>query len=88
MTKETFRRPSEVTGLDKTLYLHHGLEDWWVTYQFDEAVIYWGVYVENKLNETDDKGKLVNSLENLLSEPRRVSAAEFVARANAMFGGG
>lgn len=41
---------------------------WWASYQFDNAVIWFGSYIENKLTEMDDKGKPVWKLDDFLED--------------------
>lgn len=44
-----------------------GIRNTWLAYQFNGAVIFYGRYVEGKLNERDDDGKPIHSIENILS---------------------
>lgn len=47
------------------------LARWWINYQFDEAVIHFGIHIENKLMERDRDQKLKYSLSELLGERRK-----------------
>lgn len=42
------------------------MKDWWTCHQFDSAVIWGGMWIENKLNEFDKEGKPVHKLKDLL----------------------
>lgn len=44
-----------------------GIEDEWARFQFNGAVSLLGRYVQNKLNECDDKGNPVNELADVLA---------------------
>lgn len=46
---------------------------WWTTYQFDAVVVKFGLFIESKLQEMDDKGKYVNTLEGLLGKEAKRS---------------
>lgn len=41
---------------------------WWISYQFDEAVIKFGLWVEGKLSEYNKDGKPKHRLTDLLRE--------------------
>ncbi len=43
----------------------------WLKWQFDNAVLLFGTYIENKLNERDKEGKPKHKLETLLGLPRQ-----------------
>lgn len=66
------RRPSEVLGL----------KDEWAAFQFDEAVVQFGLWIESKLAERDKQGAPKHTLANLLSEdkPQYASLAQFVTQ--------
>ncbi len=51
------RRPSEILQI----------EDAWAGYQLDVAVLNFGTWVENELQETDKQGRPKRSLEQLLA---------------------
>lgn len=53
------------------------MRDNWTAIQFDMAVVYFGVYIENKLNETDEKGHRVNDLITLLGTLEERQQASF-----------
>lgn len=49
-------------------------------YSLDSAVMTWGVYVENKLNERWPNGEPINSLEELLDDddsPEKRNSRQF-----------
>lgn len=51
-----------------------GLEDdLWTALQFDNAVQWFGTYIENRLNETDPKGRPKYTLEQLLAQPKPIT---------------
>ena len=58
LAEKAAKRPSEIVGID----------DEWAAYQFDQAVVFVGVYINNKLNEIDDKGKHIHSIGDLLAD--------------------
>lgn len=43
----------------------------WLAYQFDNAVLLFGNWVEGKLKETDYKGKPKHKIESLLADPAK-----------------
>jgi hypothetical protein len=45
------------------------MPDSWTALQFDNAVMHWGIHVENKLKETNQDGSPKNSLRDLLDIP-------------------
>lgn len=51
--------------------------DAWTAYQFDSAVIMFGMHIENKLNELTDKGKQKHKLKDLLSQTAKQSFLDF-----------
>lgn len=61
-------RPSSFLGLDPLS---------WEGYQLDLCALQVGRYIENKLNERDDKGKPVHTLAKLLDEEEKQVAGEF-----------
>lgn len=42
------------------------INEWWTTYRFNNAVAYFGLWVEGKLNELDNKGKPKHDIETLM----------------------
>lgn len=44
------------------------MRDTWTAYQFDSAIIYGGIWIQNRLEETDDKGKRLYDLKYLLTD--------------------
>lgn len=72
-SQKTYTRPSELLGLRQLEHELTGFRGkwcgWWAARQFDSACIYFGTWVESKLNEYDDKThKPKHSLEALLSD--------------------
>ena len=61
-------RPSSFLGL---------LPASWEAYQLDLAALTLGRWIENKLAETDKKGKPVNRLKDLLGESKPDGEGEF-----------
>lgn len=58
---------------------------WWTAYQFDNAVTYFGGYIEGKLAEYDDKThERIHSLEDLLSDDDAVQNEKTLARLSAV----
>jgi hypothetical protein len=43
------------------------MRDYWTPLQFDLAVNWFGLWIESKLNELDDKGKQKHRLKDLLA---------------------
>ncbi len=62
-----------------------GLEGWWVAVQFDRAVSWFGRYIESKLDERDQHGEPLYTLEGLLQEPD-VDNKSGIAALSAIFG--
>lgn len=62
---------------------------WWTSYHFDRAVTRYGLWVENKISERDDKGKARYTLEELLYDPKEVKRPRGSLRQSlrAAFGG-
>lgn len=58
LCKTTGQRPSEVVDID----------DDWAAYQFDQAVMFVGRYIHNKLNELDKTGKPLYDIDDLLGD--------------------
>jgi len=50
----------EATGID-------GVDEW-TAWQFDSAVLHFGMWVESKCNTLDDEGKFPYSLDDVLNE--------------------
>lgn len=69
MAKEFNQRPSSFLAID----------DGWVAYMVDHAVYVFGRTVQNKVDETDDKGKRKHSLEWCLGEAQPVGAEGLAA---------
>ena len=61
-------RPSSFFGLAPTS---------WEAYQLDLCALQVGRWIENKLNERDDKGKPIHTLGQLLDEEEQKPATEF-----------
>ena len=74
------RLSHELTGL--------GLDDEWTCYQFDSAVLYFGTWAENRMNEMDDKGKPRYTLKQILSESLSDTRYEEFKQAFAAWGSG
>lgn len=51
-----------------------GIENDWQAYQFDSAVLLFGVFIENKLEERNKSGKPKYKLADLLKEPEAMKA--------------
>lgn len=43
----------------------------WLAWQFDQAVLMFGTWVDNKLNERDDNGKPKHKLDSLLGQAKK-----------------
>lgn len=77
-SKATNQRPSEIVNVRQLDIELSGMESewsgWWAGYQFDNAVLYFGSYIENKLTETDKEGKPTYRLEDFLEgdEKKRI----------------
>lgn len=74
-----FQSPSQTFNLSQWLNSELDESDWWllnwwVCYQFDSAVIHFGLWVESQLSELDDKGKPKHTLNELVGDGRRASA--------------
>lgn len=68
ISQTTNQRPSDLLNLKPvTARKWGGIPDRWALLLFDDAVLYAGRYVDSKLHELDAKGRLVYSLETLLS---------------------
>ncbi|MDL1924324.1 hypothetical protein FBQ95_17105 [Chloroflexi bacterium CFX3] len=53
------------------------MPDYWTSLMFDQAVVAFGVYVENKLEERDDKGVRKHNLEDILGiKPKRSARSD------------
>lgn len=48
-----------------------GLAGWFLCDQVDRAVTFFGRYIEAKLHETDENGKFIHTLEELLDDRMR-----------------
>ena len=61
LSKATFQAPSQVMNLELWLKQQSPetwkITNWLVNYQFDHAVIHFGMWVEGRLNELDKDGK-------------------------------
>lgn len=70
--KATNRPPSDILNIRQIDIELSGMESewsgWWTAYQIDNAVTYFGAYIENKLAEMDDKGKPINKLEDFVED--------------------
>ena len=68
------------------------MPDWWTAWQFDNAVLTFGKWIDNKLAERDKDGKPVNTLRELLGIPltdeeRREMNRKSLAMFDSLFGG-
>lgn len=64
-----------------------GMRDCITTVAFDTAVMMWGVFCENRLNERNEDHQPIWSLEQLLGEPEEINnEASFRALASLMGG--
>lgn len=45
-----------------------GIDDIWLRFQFNNAVALYGRWIQNGLDEVDDKGKHVNTLSDVLGK--------------------
>ena len=50
----------------------------WFTYQLDSAVYTYGTYVNNRLEERDEKGRRRNSLRDVLGEQQRGNLSDIL----------
>lgn len=55
------------------------IDDIWAAMQFDSAVSYFGVWVENRLNRFDKQGKPVYSLDSLLTDTPTTGGGKITA---------
>jgi hypothetical protein len=62
-----------------------GLDGWWEAFQLDKAVSWFGRYVENKLNETDSRGRSRYTLDEILGTDAS-NAQKGLAELGAAFG--
>lgn len=64
-------RPSQTLRLTELCAEKYGDAGfgWWAGYQFDNAVLHFGRYVENRLMEMDQQGKPRYTLAQLLNPP-------------------
>jgi hypothetical protein len=77
VTGKTFgQRPSDLLRV----------EDEWAALCLDNAVSFFGNYIESKLLEVDSKGKQKHSLSDLLSDNQAASLEEQVRRLASIFG--
>jgi hypothetical protein len=71
---ETYKeKPSQVFGIR---------DNRWLGWQFDQAVLTWGRYVDNKLAEKDKEGKPKHKLSRLLGikpRPQPVNIGQLTA---------
>lgn len=69
----TGQRPSQTLNLEE--WCEHEFGDsrfaWWASWQFDNAVLYVGRWIENRLQELDRKGKPRYTIEMLLADDSR-----------------
>ncbi len=70
LAKATSKAPSEVLRIEEYTERAFGLNGWFYAVQVDLAVLAVGVFVENKLNELDKKGKPKYKLAEIL-KPRK-----------------
>jgi len=54
MSKTLSVRPSTILKLNQWAEQRLGVPDWWTAYQFDNAVLQFGMIIENRLAETED----------------------------------
>jgi hypothetical protein len=80
LQQKTGTRASDlIGGVEYTAELAGLGHDEWACFQFDSAVTWLGVYIENKLNKLDKKGKPIYTLEQLLT-PKPASITELADR--------
>lgn len=66
-----------------------GNNGYWASLQLDNAVIWFGRYISNKLMETDpNTHKYIYTLEGLLGDTRKRSLKDGVIEAASKYGGG
>lgn len=70
-------------NLERWVLRTYQTNPWWTCLQFDMAVVWFGRYVENKLNELDSKGRHVYTIDELLDEDA-TSLDQFDAFAGAL----
>lgn len=86
MTSKTLsKRPSDFLGVEKWASEKLGNPDWFTALQFDNALAYFGIYIENKLHETDKQGNALYTLDELLNEQAKTSR-QTVSQLARMFG--
>jgi hypothetical protein len=71
VSKAAGKLPSSLLGINEWASELTGMDDTWTALQFDNAVTLFGRFIENKLEETDSKGKYVNKLSDLLDDKPR-----------------
>ena len=69
MQKATHQRPSRMLRLSQWAARVTGMPDLWTAWQFDNAVLTFGRWVDNQLEERDESGRRVHTLRNLLDLP-------------------
>lgn len=80
LSQETHRAPSEIVRVREWASQMMGFEDTWTPYQFDRAVVWFGIWVENHLAERDKQGKPIHTLDTLLDadKPMVKAGLEFL----------
>jgi len=53
LSQATNRPPSSILRLHDVIRRRYGFDGWWAAYQFDQAVTWFGAYVEGLLTETE-----------------------------------
>lgn len=68
LTKQLGVRPSEAYAINNLCVALTGIDDLhsWHCWQFDQAITYFGISIENKLHETDKEGRPLYTLDQLL----------------------
>lgn len=88
--KATNRPPSEILRVRQLEIDLTGMESewsgWWAGYQFDNAVTYFGSYIENKLAELNKDGKPVHKLEDFLEDDEKRRIERGLNEARSIFG--
>lgn len=81
VSRTTRQAPSQLLHIGEWAAELAGMPyDEWTPFQFDAAVSYFGVWVENKLNQFDKKsGKPLHKLEDLLDGNETKSWSSFFA---------
>lgn len=88
-SKATTRAPSDILNIRQVdtdlLGMENEWSGWWPGYQLDNAVTYFGAYIENKLAELDKDGKPIHKLEDFLEDDMKKLIDRSLAEARATF---